>query len=272
MSMGFFLEESSPVIWRGPIVMGIVRQFLRDVELGPARRAGGRHMPPGTGDAQLTLMQQVPVSGGRDRHDAAGRRAARWSRAAWPCFAQVKTPVLGRGGEHERLCVFPGAGRRIRCSGWGGARRSSPSVSGCRCWRAYRWCRRCARRRIAARPSGDRATGGSGQRHVPRAGRSCRASGWVKWATAAGGRRGPPEENPARQQERYEVVGDVMRFVDRVEVGIGYGPGRYGGPAFPKEGKLAGSRADFTALPSLSIGSPLPPSRAVHACAGDVLR
>lgn len=63
MSIGFFLDERSPVIWRGPLVMGVVRQFLRDVDWG-----GLDHLivdlPPGTGDAPLTLVQQVPLSGG----------------------------------------------------------------------------------------------------------------------------------------------------------------------------------------------------------------
>src|SRR5256885_15602971 len=63
MSMGFFLDEGSPVIWRGPIFMGSVRQFLRDAEWG-ALDSLIVDMPPGTGDAQLTLGQQAPVTGG----------------------------------------------------------------------------------------------------------------------------------------------------------------------------------------------------------------
>src|SRR5207247_206011 len=59
MSMGFFLDEQSPVIWRGPIVMGIVRQFLRDVEWGELDLLVV-DLPPGTGDAPLTLVQQMP--------------------------------------------------------------------------------------------------------------------------------------------------------------------------------------------------------------------
>src|SRR5262249_7292085 len=63
MSMGFFLDEQSPVIWRGPIVMGIVRQFLHDVDWAPLEFLVV-DLPPGTGDAPLTLVQQVPVAGG----------------------------------------------------------------------------------------------------------------------------------------------------------------------------------------------------------------
>ena len=63
MSMGFFLDEQSPVIWRGPIVMGIVRQFLHDVDWAPLEFLV-IDLPPGTGDASLTLVQQVPLAGG----------------------------------------------------------------------------------------------------------------------------------------------------------------------------------------------------------------
>ncbi len=93
MSMGFFLDEQSPVIWRGPIVMGIVRQFLRDVEWGETDVLVV-DLPPGTGDAQLTLVQQVRLTGGvivTTPQDVAlldvGRGIA--------MFRQVNTPVLG---------------------------------------------------------------------------------------------------------------------------------------------------------------------------------
>ena len=93
MSMGFFLDEQSPVIWRGPIVMGIVRQFLKDVDWGDTEILVV-DLPPGTGDAPLTLVQQVPVTGGvivTTPQDVAlldvGRGIA--------MFAQVATPVLG---------------------------------------------------------------------------------------------------------------------------------------------------------------------------------
>jgi ATP-binding protein involved in chromosome partitioning len=62
MSLGFLMEEDTPVIWRGPIVTGIIRQFLQDVDW-----RGIDYlivdMPPGTGDAQLSLAQTVPVDG-----------------------------------------------------------------------------------------------------------------------------------------------------------------------------------------------------------------
>jgi ATP-binding protein involved in chromosome partitioning len=93
VSMGFFVDEQSPVIWRGPIVMGIVRQFLRDVRWGPLDFLL-IDLPPGTGDAVLTLAQQVPLSGAvivTTPQDVAlldvGRGIA--------MFAQLSTPVIG---------------------------------------------------------------------------------------------------------------------------------------------------------------------------------
>lgn len=62
MSLGFLMEEDSPVIWRGPIVTGIIRQFLRDVDWSGIDYLVV-DMPPGTGDAQLALAQTVPVDG-----------------------------------------------------------------------------------------------------------------------------------------------------------------------------------------------------------------
>lgn len=62
MSIGYVLSETEPVVWRGPMVMKAVTQFLRDVEWGELDYLV-LDLPPGTGDAQLTLMQKVPLSG-----------------------------------------------------------------------------------------------------------------------------------------------------------------------------------------------------------------
>lgn len=62
MSIGFLVEDATPVIWRGPIVGSVVRQFLEDVEWGDLDYLVV-DMPPGTGDAQLTLTQQAPITG-----------------------------------------------------------------------------------------------------------------------------------------------------------------------------------------------------------------
>ncbi len=62
MSIGFLVDDKEPVIWRGPMVMGVVRQFLQDVYWNPLDVLV-IDLPPGTGDAQLTLIQAVDLSG-----------------------------------------------------------------------------------------------------------------------------------------------------------------------------------------------------------------
>ena len=62
MSIGFFVNEGNPVIWRGPMIHSAVQQFLKDVEWGPLDYLVF-DMPPGTGDAQLSLSQTLPLSG-----------------------------------------------------------------------------------------------------------------------------------------------------------------------------------------------------------------
>jgi ATP-binding protein involved in chromosome partitioning len=60
--LGFLTDDNTPVIWRGPIVMGVVKKFLLDVEWGQLDYLM-IDLPPGTGDAQLTLAQTVPLTG-----------------------------------------------------------------------------------------------------------------------------------------------------------------------------------------------------------------
>jgi ATP-binding protein involved in chromosome partitioning len=62
MSLGFIVERDAPAIWRGPIIMKIVTQFLRDVDWGDLDYFLV-DLPPGTGDAQLSLVQATNVSG-----------------------------------------------------------------------------------------------------------------------------------------------------------------------------------------------------------------
>ncbi len=93
VSMGFFLDDRSPVIWRGPMVMSIVRQFLKDVLWGELDVLIV-DLPPGTGDAQLTLLQEVQIAGGvivTTPQDVALEDVRR----GIGMFATVQTPVLG---------------------------------------------------------------------------------------------------------------------------------------------------------------------------------
>lgn len=93
ISIGFFLNEETPVIWRGPMVAGLIDQFLRDVEWGELDVLLV-DMPPGTGDAQLSLVQRVPLSGAivvTTPQDAASIVARR----GLQMFRQTRVPILG---------------------------------------------------------------------------------------------------------------------------------------------------------------------------------
>src|SRR3546814_20047995 len=71
MSIGFLVDEETPMIWRGPMVMGALEQMMRDVAWGPLD-IPVVDMPPGTGDAPPTLAQRVPPAGaGRFPHRTA---------------------------------------------------------------------------------------------------------------------------------------------------------------------------------------------------------
>ena len=63
MSIGFLVDEKEPIIWRGPMVMGVTNQFFKDVDWGDTDYLIV-DLPPGTGDVQLTMIQGVPLSGG----------------------------------------------------------------------------------------------------------------------------------------------------------------------------------------------------------------
>ncbi|MCW8850104.1 MAG: Mrp/NBP35 family ATP-binding protein [Melioribacteraceae bacterium] len=62
MSIGFLIDDDNPVIWRGPMASGAVKQFMSDVEWGELDYLI-YDLPPGTGDIQLTLVQTIPLSG-----------------------------------------------------------------------------------------------------------------------------------------------------------------------------------------------------------------
>jgi ATP-binding protein involved in chromosome partitioning len=125
VSMGFFLDDRSPVIWRGPMVMSIVRQFLKDVVWGDLDVLVV-DLPPGTGDAQLTLLQEVPVAGGvivTTPQDVALQDVKR----GVAMFATVQTPVLGVV-ENMSEYVCPRCGTREDVFGAGGGRREAEAL------------------------------------------------------------------------------------------------------------------------------------------------
>ena len=119
MSMGFLVPEDTPVIWRGPMVMGALEQLLRDVEWGRLDVLVV-DMPPGTGDTQLTMAQRVGLAGAvivSTPQDIALIDA----RKGLNMFRKVDVPVLGIV-ENMSYFVCPNCDHRSEIFGHGGAR------------------------------------------------------------------------------------------------------------------------------------------------------
>jgi ATP-binding protein involved in chromosome partitioning len=119
MSMGFLVDEETPMIWRGPMVMSALTQMLREVEWGPLDVLVV-DMPPGTGDAQLTMAQAVPLAGAvivSTPQDLALIDARR----GLAMFNKVGVPVLGIV-ENMSFFQCPECGTRSDIFGHGGAR------------------------------------------------------------------------------------------------------------------------------------------------------
>ncbi len=119
MSMGFLVDEETPMIWRGPMVMSALSQMLKDVAWGELDVLVV-DMPPGTGDAQLTMAQQVPLAGAvivSTPQDLALIDA----RKGLAMFRKVNVPVLGIV-ENMSTFVCPHCGERSDIFGHGGAR------------------------------------------------------------------------------------------------------------------------------------------------------
>ncbi len=119
MSIGFLVEEETPMIWRGPMVMSALTQMLREVEWG-SLDVMVVDMPPGTGDAQLTMAQQVPLKGAvivSTPQDLALIDARR----GIAMFRRVNVPVLGIV-ENMSTFICPHCGTRSDIFGHGGAR------------------------------------------------------------------------------------------------------------------------------------------------------
>ncbi len=123
MSMGFMVEEAAPMIWRGPMIQSAIRQFLEDVDWsdrGAPLDILVVDMPPGTGDAQLTLVQKVPLAGAvivSTPQDIALIDA----RKGLAMFQKTDVPVLGIVENMSYFCC-PQCGSRAEIFGHGGAR------------------------------------------------------------------------------------------------------------------------------------------------------
>ncbi len=119
MSMGFLVAEDTPMIWRGPMVQSALQQMLRDVDWGELDIMIV-DMPPGTGDAQLTMAQQVPLSGAvivSTPQDIALIDA----RKGLNMFRKVDVPVLGIV-ENMSYFTCPNCGHVSHIFSHGGAR------------------------------------------------------------------------------------------------------------------------------------------------------
>jgi ATP-binding protein involved in chromosome partitioning len=119
MSIGFLIDEETAMIWRGPMVISALTQMLREVEWGTLD-VMVVDMPPGTGDAQLTMAQQVPLKGAvivstpQDLALIDARRGV-------SMFKRVNVPVLGVV-ENMSYFLCPQCGTRSDIFGHGGAR------------------------------------------------------------------------------------------------------------------------------------------------------
>ncbi len=118
MSMGFLMEEDNPVIWRGPMIVSALMQMVNEVNWGTLDVLV-LDMPPGTGDAQLTMAQQVPLSGAvivSTPQDLALIDA----RKGLKMFENVDVPILGII-ENMSTFICPHCGESSDIFGHGGA-------------------------------------------------------------------------------------------------------------------------------------------------------
>jgi ATP-binding protein involved in chromosome partitioning len=126
MSIGFFLDDNQPVMWRGPMLHRALEQFLSDVHWGELETLVV-DMPPGTGDAQLTMAQQVPLKGAvivstpQDLALIDARRGV-------AMFRRVNVPILGIV-ENMSYFLCPSCGERSDIFSHGGAQREAERMN-----------------------------------------------------------------------------------------------------------------------------------------------
>jgi ATP-binding protein involved in chromosome partitioning len=129
MSIGLLVEERTPMIWRGPMVMSALQQMLHDVAWASPEEPLDilvLDMPPGTGDAQLTVAQRVPLAGAvivSTPQDIALLDARRGA----AMFEKVNVPVLGVV-ENMSVYVCPNCGHAAHPFGHGGARAEAEAL------------------------------------------------------------------------------------------------------------------------------------------------
>ena len=219
MSLGFILDADTPVIWRGPMVMKAIEQFLGDVEWGELDYLV-IDLPPGTGDAQLTLTQKVPLAGAvivTTPQDVALIDA----RKGLAMFRKVNVPVLGIV-ENMSTFVCPHCGETTDIFEQGGGERTRRAARHARSSARSRSTRdRRGRRRRRAdrgRPSRDGPARRRPSAHVAEAvverGRAAErraAAALDRLSSHAVGRRPDRRRPPRRPRRRRRAAGRPAR-------------------------------------------------------------
>ena len=141
MSIGLLVNEKEPLVWRGPMIHSFIQQMLKDVSWG-ALDYLVFDMPPGTGDAQLSLSQVLPL-GGVVMVTTPQDVALLDVRKAIGMFQRLNVPIAGHRREHEHVRLpalrpgTPPSSATPAASGW-------PRSTACRCWPSCRSIRRRA--------------------------------------------------------------------------------------------------------------------------------
>ncbi len=126
MSIGFLIDDDNPVIWRGPMATGAVKQFMSDVNWGELDYLI-YDLPPGTGDIQLTLVQTIPLSGAvivTTPQEVSLIDA----RKGLKMFEKVNVPVMGII-ENMSYFIAPDTGKRYNIFGSGGGEKLAEELN-----------------------------------------------------------------------------------------------------------------------------------------------
>ena len=126
ISIGLLVDDQAPIIWRGPMASGAIKQFMSDVEWGKLDYLVF-DLPPGTGDIQLTLVQTIPLTGAiivttpQEVSLVDARKALKM-------FERVNVPVLGVI-ENMSYFIAPDTGNRYDIFGTGGGKKVSGELN-----------------------------------------------------------------------------------------------------------------------------------------------
>jgi ATP-binding protein involved in chromosome partitioning len=125
MSMGFLVDDNTPVVWRGPMIMKTIQQFVQNVKWGELDILLV-DLPPGTGDAQLSLVQTLPLDGAV-LVTTPQPAATNVARKGGLMFQKVNVPLLGVA-ENMSYFIDP-AGQKHQLFGEGGGQKTADSLA-----------------------------------------------------------------------------------------------------------------------------------------------